>query len=381
MKYFNSLNHYRALSIVLIVTLHVYSTADVALDSYISRFFFNLISGATLNFIFISGFLFYIVFYESYQYSTFVKGRVDRYLKPYIFLSILPILVSVVTIPMYWDNSNVMDYNTQNTGLWAFVSSLKYLVTGAHITAYWYIPFIMLMVLISPFFIAFIKLNFKKQLLVFGIALIIATFVQRPFERTDLFQAVHAIFYFTPLYLMGIMCAVYRTKVYQSLRNKEIYLLAVVLLIVTWQTNHGHIGLYKTEFPTYNGVGSVIIKMVFFCLFYMVWLRRFEHVKNNIISNIASASFSIYFLHVYFLKVVNVIKSYFKLSFEDYSVLSFILIVLFLIIMSILTAKVLHRILPTYTGMLIGYNPKQNKAAQLTLLKSRTLYNIESKQY
>lgn len=342
------------------MAIHVYSTANLQLDTYWSQFFFNLISGATLNFIFISGFLFYIVFYKRYKYSKFVKGRANRYLKPYLFLSILPILISVLTIPMYWDNSDLIDYNSQNL-LWKCVSSLKYLVTGAHITAYWYIPFIMLMVIISPIFVAFIKLNLKKQLVVFGVFLIIASLIHRPFERTDLFQAIHAIFYFTPVYLMGIMCAIYKTEIYRFFQNKEIYLLAIVLFIVTWQTNNGHLGLYKSQFLNYNGFDLVVVKMVFFCLFFMIWLRRYEHVKNNMISSIATASFAIYFLHVYFLKVVNVFKNYFDLNFKNYSVLAFVAIVVILIAMSILTAKFLYKILPNYTSLTIGYSPKPHK--------------------
>src|SRR5690554_6718163 len=154
MKYLNSLNHYRALSIILIVAIHSFYTADIKLDSYVSQFFFNSISGATLNFIFISGFLFYQVFYKRFEYSKFVKSRVDRFLKPYLVLSILPILVCLITIPMYWDNSNIIKFNDGNLAFWYSVSAIKYLITGAHITAYWYIPFMMVMVVISPLFVA-----------------------------------------------------------------------------------------------------------------------------------------------------------------------------------------------------------------------------------
>lgn len=365
MKYLNSINHYRALSIVLIVTLHVYSTADFVMDTFLSRFLFNLISGATLNFVFISGFLFYIVFYQKFDYFQFVKGRVDRYLKPYLILSILPIIIRLISDPMYWDNTIFIQYK-ENFLLWNLISSLKFLITGAHITAYWYIPFIMLMVLISPLFVKFISLNFKKQLVVFIVLLGISSLVQRPYERLDLFQAVHSVIYFTPIYLMGIMCAIYRDKIYSFLKNKEFYLLAVVLLIVTWQTTQGHVGLYKNVLLGYNGTDLVIIKMLFFCLFFMIFLRRFESNKNKIVSTLAATSFTIFFLHVYFLKLVNVVKSYFNLSFEKYSLLAFFLIAFILILLSVVTAKCIYRLWPKYSYILIGYSKKPYKHPQIS---------------
>lgn len=373
MQFLNSLNHYRALSIVLIVAIHVPSTADLALETYTSQFLFNLVRGATFNFVFISGFLFYIVFYKRFKYSKFIKSRVDRYLKPYLFLSILPILISLVTIPLYWDNSNIIEFNNNNLGVWNLVSALKYLVTGAHITAYWYIPFIMLMVFVTPLFAAFVKLKLKKQLIIFGVFLILSSFVQRPFERLDLFQALHSVVYFTPIYLMGIICAIHRNKIYELLKGKEIYLLSAVLFIVTWQTSKGHVGLYKTDFLTYNGIDVLLFKMVLVCLFFMIWLHRFEHVKKPIVSEIAKASFTIYFLHVYFLKVINSIKSYFNLTFENYSVLAFTVIVFILIVMSLLTARAVHWLLPNYSYVLIGYGEKSTKTSKLVKLKNAIL--------
>lgn len=345
----------------MIVAIHSYSAADLVLDSYTSRFLFNLVSGATLNFIFISGFLFYLVFYEKFEFFKFVKGRIDRYLKPYLFLSILPIAISLLTMPMYWDNSIIIDFNKDTIGTWHFISTLKYLVSGAHITAYWYIPFIMLMVLLSPLFVAFVKLNITKQLIIFGIFLTVSMLIHRPFERVELFQAVHSVFYFTSIYLMGIICAIHRTKIYEVLHKKELYLLGIVLLIVVWQTNQGHLGLYKTEFLVYNGIDLVVIKMLFFCLFFMIWLHRFEHVKSYVISTIAAASFTIYFLHVYFLKGINIVKDYFNLSFENYAFIAYILLVMTIIFLSTITARLLYRLIPNYTRILIGYNKRAAK--------------------
>ena len=47
------------------------------------------------------------------------------------------------------------------------LQSLAYLVSGEHIVAYWYIPMILIMFLLSPLHILFIKLKFNQQVLIF----------------------------------------------------------------------------------------------------------------------------------------------------------------------------------------------------------------------
>jgi len=358
MKYLNSINHYRALAIVFIVAIHAQFVAGLKLDTYISQFFFNVISGATLNFSFISGFVFYLVLYKRYKYSTFVKGRVNRFLKPYLFLSILPIVVSLIIMPMYWDNSNLAIYNSW---FWYVISIFKYVITGAHITAYWYIPFVIIMTLMSPLHVKFIKLKFKQQLIIFGILLIIASVVQRPYTRTFLFQAVQSTIYFTPLYVMGIMCAMHKDRIYKLLKGKDVYLLIIALGFVVLQTNNGIIGLYKNHFLAYNGVDLIVFKMVFMCLFFMVWLHRFEHVRSTIINSLANTSFAIYFLHVYVLKLILTIKNYYNLSFEGYTLLSYIIIILLMLGMSMIVAIGVNRLFPNYSFYLIGYGKKTSK--------------------
>jgi hypothetical protein len=374
MKYLNSLNHYRALAIIFIVAVHARFVSDVQLDTYTSKLLYNAISGSTLNFSFISGFLFYIVLYKRYKYLDFLNARLDRFLKPYLFLSILPILVCLITIPTYWDNSNLV----ANSGLsWHLVSTFKYLISGAHITAYWYIPFVLIMAVMSPLHVAFIKLKLKQQLVIFSVLLIVASFVQRPYTRTFVLQAIHAVVYFTPLYLMGMICAIHKDKIYALLKGKEIYLLTIVVFFVVLQTNIGHVGLYENEFLAYNGVDTLIFKMVFVCLFFMIWLHRFEHIKSNFINSLANTSFAIYFLHVYVLKLILTIKNYYNVSFEGYSVLAYAIIIALLVGVSMRIAIVLNKFLPNHSFMLIGYGKKPKKTPKEDKPSIRIIPNRE----
>jgi peptidoglycan/LPS O-acetylase OafA/YrhL len=377
MKYLNSLNHYRAIAIIFILAVHVKFISDVNLDSYTSRFFFNIMTGSTINFSFISGFLFYLVLYKRYKYFTFFKARVERFLKPYLFLSILPILFCLVTNPMYWDNSSLANIDENSGAFWYLISAFKYLFTGAHIMAYWYIPLVMVMALISPLYVGFIKLKLKHQLIIFSALLLISSFVQRPYERTFLFQAIQSLIYFTPFYLMGLICAIHKDKLYEVLKGKDIYLFVIVVLFIFLQTSMGDVGLYRSEFLTYSGVDILVYKMVFVCLFFMIWLHRFEHLRSNFINALANTSFAIYFLHVYILKLLLTVKIYFNLSFENYWVLAYFCIIILLVGLSMSVAIGINKLLPNHSFLLIGFGKKPIKKSKKIKLFKTNFFKIE----
>ncbi|MFK7831933.1 MAG: acyltransferase family protein [Winogradskyella sp.] len=361
MIYSNSFNHYRALAIVFIVAAHAQFVADVKVDTYFTKFFFNTLAGSTLNFSFISGFLFYLVSSKHYDYKTFFKSRFNRFFKPYLFLSIAPIVVSLITIPMYWDNSNITSFHDYNGVVWYIISTVKYLISGAHITAYWYIPLVMLMAAAFPLYKKFARLKLKQQLIIFFVLLVIASVVQRPYERTFVFQAIQSLIYFTPLYVMGIICAIHKDAIYKTLKGKEIVLAGIVLIFIAFQTHQGDVGLYKNRILDYNGIDTIIYKMVFMCLFFMVWLHRFEHVKSKLMSTLANTSFTIYFLHVYFIKLIFTLKHYLNISFEAYAPLAYIVIVVLLVGLSITAALIVKKLLPNHAFTLIGYGKKPLK--------------------
>ena len=152
MKYLNSLNHYRAISILLIVAGHCYGLAGIEFDSFPENIIKNLITGGTINFVFISGFLFYSVFYQRFEYVEFLKGKIKKVLMPYVFLSIPAILL------FFYRGSGTS--GMANTDYTYVETIFEFLISGKHLIAYWYIPFIMLVFLVSPMHIYFIKLNF-----------------------------------------------------------------------------------------------------------------------------------------------------------------------------------------------------------------------------
>ena len=75
MKFINSINHYRAIAIIIIVAAHSFTIAEIKFDAISTNIFRNLLAGGTMNFVFISGFLFHIIFYKKYRFDKFFNGK------------------------------------------------------------------------------------------------------------------------------------------------------------------------------------------------------------------------------------------------------------------------------------------------------------------
>lgn len=358
MQFINSLNHYRAIAIILIVATHCFSISEIEFNSTFSNVYRNLVAGSTINFVFISGFLFHSIFYKKYSFKTFIQGKFSKIILPYLLLSIIPITISLILKPNYWEHtfwfcgSNISELGCH------LISALKYLLTGSHLVSYWYIPFVTLLFLMSPLHKRFIDLSTNTQLTIIVLLAGIALFLHRPYDNSSVFKASHSLVYFTPLYLFGIICSKHKTKIYKWFKNKELFLLFSVFGLAYYQSEIGQSGLYLNQFFEFGSVPDLLfIQKVFMCLFFMVWLHRFEDFKSSKIDLVAKLSFPIYFLHGYVLRALTVLKAKLEISVE-YHWVTYFIILAFLILLSMLIAILIAKIIPSYSRYVIGFGKK-----------------------
>lgn len=335
----------------MIVACHIYSISDIIFDTFLEKLVKNLLAGATLHFVFISGFLFYHVFYKNFNFKIFIKGRVKRVFIPYLILSIVPIAYVLTHDPGYWYNDTINTFSVAD-----YLNSVfKFAVSGAHITAYWYIPFAMLLFLTVQFQLEFLSLKLFYQILILSVLCLVAIFIHRPYERVDVYQALHSYFYFIPMYLFGMLCSKHKSLIYKKFKKKETLLILIVLILAATQVFVGALGLYKSKLSELNGViDLVFIQKIFMCLFFMVYLNRFEQKRNVLSTVIATISFSIYFLHVYVIRGLYIIKENLGLSFE-YPWAMFMILIVFIVMVCFVIISILEKLFPRYAFVLLGY--------------------------
>ena len=348
--YLNSINIYRAIAIVLIVAPHIFYVSDIDLDSISGQIAYNFFTGSTINFVFISGFLFYHVFYKKNRINIFFGNKVKRLLLPYTFFSILPIILKILSEPDYWNSYlNLGDDGILNSYIIPFFA---FYLSGDQLIAYWYIPFAMLTFALFPLHKKFIEQRLIVQLSILIVWYICALFIHRPLAGK--LSVLHYFFYYSPIYLLGIVCSQYKEVLYTRLKGKEIYFLLIAVVLLVLPAINGNTGSSYKPFFEYNGIDLLYIQKTFFCFFFLIWLHRFESFNNKYVNILASTSFVIYFVHGYFLQILLRLKVYSGISFS-HPWETFIVVLFSFLVMGVLVAILTKKIVPKYSQYLTGY--------------------------
>ena len=173
--YLDEFNYFRGVSIFLVVLEHMLILFGLYADCdqfkccdklYIYRSLAVVVWGGTALFVFISGFLFYYVFYQrGFKYIEFMKKKVKKIFFPYVFMMVNLIILKFISryIIFYTPWNSIKDFINDTFFFWSF----------------WYIPFIMLVFASSIIYLYFIKKKFKYKILILFISMIISMVVGR----------------------------------------------------------------------------------------------------------------------------------------------------------------------------------------------------------
>jgi hypothetical protein len=344
--YLLSFNNFRGLAILLIVAGHCYGISGWQIDTFFERVIANIVTGGTSLFVFISGFLFHHVFYPKYNYRRFMTNKVRNVLFPYLFLSIFAIAQALIIrgpFPeMYFGAGNTFSDQLLRP-------ALLYLFTGG-VFAYWYIPFIMCIFALSPFFNFFIHRSRGMRISITCCFLVISLFLHRPVNN---FLVPQSVLFFIPVYLFGILCSMEKEMLYEKLADKIGLLLATVLSFAILQSIlFDACGNLQKPPLQFNGIDINLIQKLLQCLLLMVYLERFKNLNSRILSALASSSFAIYFLHGWFIYGFSLLqKTYAPL----YGLHLLPLLTVLVIACSYVAALAVRTALPKKSRMLIGW--------------------------
>lgn len=331
----------------MVVFGHTYNLGDLDFDTFGEKLFASLVTGATTIFVFISGFLFYEVFYKRYDYAAFIKTKAKNLLIPYAILTTPPIILALI-YHQYFSEF----YKPDGTGFFQeyLVPYVKYFVTGRALTAYWYIPFICLMFVCAPLHVAFIRLNNRAQISTIIIAYAISALIHRPIGNMN---TIHSLIYSVGPYLLGIWCAINKDGLYRRLTGLEWTLLIPALLIASLQASLGHYESYQKPMFSWGGIDLMLLQKALFSLFFMIFLHRFENVRIHWLERISQVSFAIFFIHPWFLQLFNRIEDRWSPAGESW--LLYLLITMVILYSCVTIALTFKKFLGKRSRYLIGY--------------------------
>jgi peptidoglycan/LPS O-acetylase OafA/YrhL len=343
--FLNSINFLRAIAIILIVAGHCDGVSGWEANNIAEKFVENLIRGGTDIFMFISGFMFYHIYFHNFDYRGFVRKKISKVLIPYLIMS-TPAIIYII----FFKNRGL--HNLHGVNEWV-TSILFYYMTGNTIDGYWYIPVIMIIFLLSPIFIMFIRLKVGIKIFVLITTFLVSVFIHRPVDNINF---VHSVLYFVPFYLLGIFCSIYKKNVYDYQKGLEYIFLAIALLLAWYQSAFISItGNFHKEFFQFNGIDVLLLQKLSLILFLMMWLHRYETSDFIGLSFIAKVSFPIYFLHPYIIKFLIRMKNALNGYDIHTSLLMFVLSTLTVTLLSSFLALFTKRLLRKNSQMLIGW--------------------------
>jgi len=341
------IEYLRAISILLIVVAHSFHPWPI--DTIPEMVLANLITGGSTYFVFISGFLFHHVFYPRFNYRAFLIKKIKYVLLPYIVFT----SVGFVLFVIYLDAPRKFfpqELVTTNDG---FFLLFQYLVTGRILTAYWYVPFVMIVFAMSPVFILYITLSKRNQFCIFVVLILVSMVVHRPSYGLS---PIHSVVYFLPVYLLGIMSSINYKYLKQFLPDKYVVLgLLVIGFSVAQVVFCGTYGDFsKGTMFYYNGIDIIILQKICMIFFMLSLLQRVENKRIPVLSYIASISFSIYFIHPFIIHLM----SYYLVEESVRNFVSgttvFLIKAVFVISISILLSFLFKRVLGGRSRYIIG---------------------------
>ena len=344
-KFINSINYFRGLAIIIIVLGHSFDLAHWNISNNFENFIYALSLNGTVYFVFISGFLYYHIFYHKFNYKKFMYKKTQYVLLPYILISIVPILLTVFLN----DGGGQLPDNLKES---PFVAIIWYLITGEIIVAYWYIPMAMLLFAVSPLVNIIIKS--QKVLEAFLLLLPISLIIHRPIENTN---AVHSLIYFFPVYLLGVWSSINNKAIYAYLKDNKkkiaIGLLAIVLgliqILVFKQTGNFHKDFWSVTVPDIN-----LLQKILLCFLFMSILDIYENTNFKLVNKVAEISFAIYFIHPFVVTSLYSISTRLNLNYQG-NFISWILTGLLVLTISAAIAFAIKAVLKKNSRYLIGW--------------------------
>lgn len=336
-------DYFRGIAILLVIASHTFGNWQI--DEKWEIAIGGLISGATALFVFISGFFFQYVFIENFQYKKFIVKKAKAILIPYLSLSLTYLTYVLLTKGTF---TNVFNFEMSS-----FYLGVMKLVTGDILVAYWYIPFIILVFILSPLFVKFARSNIYLMLSITILFFIIAGLIHRSVHNINIIQN---LIYFTAYYLLGIVYAKYMSRFDYFLLKYKYFIFLLFTTFLLYATLESRVSnLYKDDLFEITRFDYAILIKILTIFIILIFTKNISKYKISILSYFAKISFGLFFLHGITLSV------YGKFGLDSFDFLKtktiadFILNFLIVLILTILLVEITKLILKKKSVYLIGY--------------------------
>lgn len=204
------------------------------------------------------------------------------------------------------------------------------------------------------FFLKFIAVNSKIQLLIIIILMLFSLIIHRRYDN-NIFALFHNVIYFTPIYLLGIFVSKNIKLFYSKMNGKEFYLLVMSFLIILLQVQLGRLeSIRELNEISIKYLDLMIIQKSLISLFLLIYFNKFEHKNIRLLKLLAENSYGIFFIHGLYIWLINVFILKFQIKYISNSLFIFFITANIVITLSLLTTLVIKKILSKKSKYVIG---------------------------
>ncbi len=340
---------FRGISIIFVVFSHCYNLGVCLFgenDNSIATTFRMSISGSSSFFVFISGFLFLSIYKANQEYKQFIYKKIKFVYLPFLIFISLDLVYLIFRIILsfisnnskyiyYWDR--ILNFDFYST----YFNGNSFITFGI----LWYIPFIMIVYLLSPIFLFYSQCKFKIKISILLISFLVSFMIFRSGQANTLLL-FHNLIYFLPFYLLGIVFYQIEDKIYLNVGSFHLLALFLVSLIL---------GMINFTFSnilmkTYD---LMMIQKILLCLVFIVILRISKN-EFPLLHTLADFSFGIYFVHPIVLLLVEQFIKYLHIAYKSDIFLVYFFMSTFVLISSLVISMSIRKLLGAGSKYFIG---------------------------
>tara|TARA_R110002126_G_scaffold21614_3_gene77984 strand:+ start:852 stop:1820 length:969 start_codon:yes stop_codon:yes gene_type:complete len=321
------------MNIVLIHVLFIPNEQDINLGLQIAlKLRDSIFDGSTIYFVFISGFLFHRL-NQKLNIKVFYKKKLANIVVPYVVISTI-----FFTALYFTGEMRLLSFN-----------DLPYLLISGKVQFHlWYIPFIVLIFIISP---VFLKINSKTYTYLLPLLLVIPM----SGTRTGVDNTPWQFMFFVPIFLVGMISSMYYLKTIQV--TKKFSLLMIILVLIST------VLLYFLDFDgrIMNVIsprtGLIYVQKIIISFLLISYIPNVRNKKLLFFEKMANYSFAIYFTHIFLHGVL--LRFFFKpflytIDSSMFSLLSVFTYGLMLLIINLILIWIAKKILGKYSRYIIA---------------------------
>ena len=359
-KFLNSINYFRGIAIIIIVMTHSYGVAhwDVYnAPSLFEKLFYSFNLNGSVFFVFISGYLYNHIFFPNFEYKKFLLKKAKFVLLPYLICTTLPIIYTIFDRQNEW----LLNFVFVNGGRGFLPDGMLeqplkaigwFLITGRAVYAYWFIPMIIIIFIISPLINLLIKSGHLLKVIL--LLLPISMIVHRPIHNVN---PLHSLVYFLPVYLLGIYSSINRKKILialESVWSKIALILTAISLILIQVLVLNAWGNFNKAFFAVTIPDINIIQKILLCFLFISLLDNLEETNIAPLKKTAQTSFAIYFIHPFLIPPLTRLPKVLGLNFHG-NLFTLLITTAVMVGLSIAIAQLIKLIFKKNSRYIIGW--------------------------